>query len=113
MGMTDANLVTAFEAGTLDSTEFPHDAHVRVTWLLVQREGREGALAAVERGIRAMAGRAGRPDAFHLTITRAWFELIAGSPELTPELFDSRLLARYYSPRALASGRERWVDPDQ
>lgn len=114
MGMTDDELVAAFEAGTIEGSDFPHEAHVRVTWALVQRDGREHALETVERGIRAMAERAGRPQVFHLTITRAWFELIAGSlgPDETPELADRGLLGRFYSPAALAAGRETWIEPD-
>jgi flavin reductase (DIM6/NTAB) family NADH-FMN oxidoreductase RutF len=61
-----------------------------------------------------MTSRAGRPEAYHETITRAWYELIAGVDDLgnAPELFDKRLLGRFYSPGRLAAGRDRWLEPD-
>jgi flavin reductase (DIM6/NTAB) family NADH-FMN oxidoreductase RutF len=114
MGMTDEELLRRFELGTLDGRDFPHERHVRVAWLLLREYGREAAFARLVAGIRGVARRAGRPEAFHLTITRAWFELVAAAPVLDahPELLDRSLLGRYYSPGALASGRERWVEPD-
>jgi flavin reductase (DIM6/NTAB) family NADH-FMN oxidoreductase RutF len=107
-------LLSAFEAGTVENDAFSHEAHVRVSWALIQRYGREEALPRLVAGIRGIAARAGRPKVFHETITRAWFELIARAPDLDshPELFDRALLGRYYSTAALAAGRERWVEPD-
>ena len=108
-------LLEAFEAGTIGGDEFPHEAHVRVTLKLIARYGREEAFPRLVAGIRGIAERAGNPGAYHETITRAWFELIAGAADLDdhPELFDRRLLERYYSAGALAAGRERWVEPDR
>ena len=65
-------------------------------------------------GIRSMAARSGRPDAFHETITRAWFELIADTPALDDdsELYDRSLLRRFYSAERLAAGRHEWLEPD-
>src|SRR5471032_2646114 len=114
MGMTDEELLSAFESGTLTGGDFPHESHVRVTWLLVQRDGRVAAYDRVAAGIRDIARRGGSPGAFHETITRAWFELIAAAPalEVHPELFDRGLLSRFYSTEALTGGREQWVEPD-
>ena len=107
-------MVAAFEAGTIDGGAFPHQAHVRVTWALAHRYGRDDALRRIADGIRGMAARAGRPGVYHETITRAWFELISAADDLGehPELFDKALIARCYSPEALAAGRQRWVEPD-
>lgn len=112
--MTTDELVAAFEAGTIDGGVFPHEAHVRVTWALARRYERDDALRRIADGIRGIAARAGRPGVYHETITRAWFELISAADVLDehPELFDKRLIARYYSPEALAAGRERWIEPD-
>lgn len=112
--MQDDDLVTAFEQGGVDGADFPHERHVRVCWGLAQRYERGEALRRLIAGISAMAARAGRPEAYHETITRAWFELIAGAEDLghSPELFDKTLLGRYYSPARLAAGRERWLEPD-
>jgi hypothetical protein len=113
-GLSDDELLLAFESGALTGSDFPHESHVRVTWLLVQRDGREAAYDTVAAGIRDIARRAGRPGVFHETITRAWFELIAAAPTLGahPELFDRGLLRGYYSAEALACGRRHWVEPD-
>jgi hypothetical protein len=107
-------LIAAFEAGTVEGDAFPHEAHVRVTWELIARYGREEAFPRLVAGIRGIAARAGKPEAYHETITRAWYELIAGAAELDehPELLDRSLLGRFYSAGALAAGRERWVEPD-
>lgn len=110
----EKQLLAAFEAGTLDSDEFPHARHVQVAWSLAQRYGRAEGLERLGAGIQRLATRAGRPDAYHVTITRAWFELIASVDSLSehPELFDKRLLERYYSRERLAAGRDEWLDPD-
>jgi hypothetical protein len=107
-------LLDAFEAGTLDPGDFPHQAHVFVTFSLAQRYPRAEAYARLVAGLRTLTRRAGRPERFHETITRAWFELIsqASSLEQHPELFDKRLLGRYYSPERLAAGRERFLESD-
>ena len=112
--MNADDLLDAFESRRLSPAQFPHEAHVRVAWGLAQRHQRDEAYRRLTSGIRALAARAGKPGIYHETITRAWFELIAGAEDLAehPELFDKRLLARYYSPEALAAGRERWVAPD-
>jgi hypothetical protein len=107
--MTDEEFLAAFERGEIQAAEFPHEAHLRVAGLLAREPDGYARLAA---GIRGIAARAGRPGAFHETITRAWFELVRSVDGPVPELLDRRLLARYYSAEALAAGRERWIEPD-
>lgn len=111
--LTDA-LVDSFEAGRIEGADFPHEHHVRVAWGLARRYGREEGLRRMSAGIRAMGARAGRPEAYHHTITRAWFELIADAESLEADsiLFDRTLLNRYYTPERLQGGRERWLAPD-
>lgn len=112
--MNQEELINAFESGRLRAREFPHPAHVRVAWGLAQRHEPAEAYRRLSAGIRSIATRAGKPDKFHETITRAWFALIAQVDDLAehPELFDPRLLSQYYSPARLAAGRERWLEPD-
>jgi len=111
---TDAQLLAAFEAGDIDNGAFPHERHVRVAWMLAQRYPGEEARRRLVAGIRGIAQRAGHPGAYHETITRAWFQLVAAVDDLGqhPELFDKTLLSRYYSPDRLAAGRDRWLEPD-
>jgi hypothetical protein len=115
MGRSDEELLRRFEGGELAADEFPHECHVRVAWLLSRCDEPAVAFERLADGIRAIARGAGRPQRFHLTVTRAWFELIAAVDDLEahPELLDRGLLGRYYSDGALNAGRERWVEPDR
>jgi hypothetical protein len=112
--MRSDDLLGAFQAGAIDSSEFRHEHHVRVAWGLARRYGREAGLRRMIAGIREMGARAGHPEAYHHTITRAWFELTADAEELPADsiLFERKLLSRYYTPERLSKGRERWVEPD-
>jgi len=107
-------LIAAFEAGEIDGADFPHEQHVRVAWGLARRYPRDEALRRLIDGLQRIAARAGRPTAYHATITRAWFELTAEAQSLErhPELFDKTLLERYYSRERLAAGREQWLESD-
>lgn len=111
---TDDELIDAFETGKIEGADFPHEHHVRVAWGLAQRYGREEGLRRMATGIRDMAARAGQPEKYHHTITRAWFELVASTRSLDRDsaLFDRTLLGRYYTPERLSEGRERWLAPD-
>ncbi|MFJ9445306.1 hypothetical protein ACIRRH_26090 [Kitasatospora sp. NPDC101235] len=108
---------------------FGHPQHVRLTWLAVRRHGATAALDLVGEGIRRTATKAGAPQKFHVTMTRAWVELVArhtGTRHTEdaadfdaftarhPELLDKNLLARHYRPQTLASEQARtaWVEPD-
>ncbi|CAN5177500.1 hypothetical protein BH11ACT4_BH11ACT4_10120 [soil metagenome] len=124
--MRDDELLSRFEDGTL--TPFPHESHLRVVYLLIQRDGPDAALAAVTAGIRAMARAIGRPEAFHVTRTTAWTRLVAatitagegqpaGSLEWLaghPELVRRDLLDDYYSAGRLLTDEARtgFVGPD-
>ena len=112
--MTADELTDAFEAGEIDGADFPHESHLRVATTLTRRYGREEALTRLRSGLQGIARRAGRPEVYHETITRAWLELVAPLDDLDrhSELLDRRLLDRFYSREALESGREQWVEPD-
>jgi len=95
----EEDLLDAFERGTLSA--FPHELHVRVARRLAREpDGYERMVA----GIRRIGG-----PKYHETITRAWWTLITQAEQ---DLHDRTLLSRYYSKGALASGRDRWVEPD-
>ena len=123
--MTDAELLERFELADLE--ELRHADHVRVAWAYLEREPPEAALAGLARGLARFAAAKGKPERFHYTMTRAWFDLVAAArqrkPEartagelLTacPELGDPELIHQYYTRAALASDRARrgWIEPD-
>ncbi|MGW1766941.1 hypothetical protein ACWCQL_23090 [Streptomyces sp. NPDC002073] len=133
------NGTTTFEellAGvTADAGRFGHREHVRLTWLAVRRLGMPAAVDFVGEGIRRTAAGAGAPGKFHVTMTRAWVELVAHHvlldreagfsdyaafddsaefAERHPELLDRALLTRFYRADTLAgeAARTGWVEPD-
>jgi hypothetical protein len=112
--MPDGSLLDDFEAGRIPGSEFPHERHVLVAWSLSRRYPHEEAFARLAAGIKGIAARAGGPEKYHETMTRAWFELIAQAESLEahPELLDRSLLARYYSRERLEAGRHAWLEPD-
>lgn len=110
-----------------DAERFGHRQHVRLTWLAVRRHGAAAALDLIGEGILRTATKAGAPQKFHVTVTRAWVELVARHAEddatetdferfaaRHPDLLDKDLLARHYRPRTLASehARTAWAEPD-
>lgn len=118
-------VLAGFEARALPA--FGHREHVRVAVLLALRHGRHAALALFSRGIKEIAAAAGRPEKYHETVTRAWFDLIEAAREAhpdarsaaalldaCPELLDQHLLRRYYSAGVLESdaARRGWLPPD-
>src|SRR4051812_15378049 len=50
-----ADLLADFEAGRVDPAQFPHRAHVRVGFELLQRHAFPEALLHLARGLRALA----------------------------------------------------------
>ncbi|MGO4461850.1 hypothetical protein AB4039_31845 [Streptomyces sp. M-16] len=105
---------------------FGHREHVHLTWLAVRRLGVPAAADLIGDGIRAITVRAGVPEKFHATLTRAWVELVghhAAEPDADdfarfadrhPHLLDKELPTRFYRPGTLDSPRARagWVEPD-
>ncbi len=105
---------------------FGHREHVHLTWLAVARLGVPGAIDLVSDGIQRTARYAGVPHKYHVTVSRAWVELVGHHAAerdredfeafLTrnPALLDKRLLTRFYRPATLAgtAARTGWVEPD-
>ncbi len=105
---------------------FGHRQHVQLTWLAVRAYGMPAAVDLVCEGIETTARNANVPQKYHLTMTRAWVELVAfhvaehpaddfdAFVAANPALLDKQLLSRFYLPRTLASPRARaeWVEPD-
>lgn len=105
---------------------FGHREHIHLSWLTVRRCGVTTAVDLVSKGIQRTARYAGAPQKYHVTVSRAWVELVAyhaaehdggdfaGFAEWHPALLDKRLLARFYRSATLAAPRARtvWVEPD-
>ena len=106
---------------------FGHREHLRLTWLVLDREPSvEAAAARVSDTIRRLAQAHGRPQRYNRTVSEAWVRIVAhcraarpnepfdGMTTQCPWLFDKRLLLRHYSSRLLASPQARgeWIAPD-
>lgn len=106
---------------------FGHRQHVHLTWLAVRRYGTAAAVDLISDGIRHTARYAGKPQKYHVTISRAWVELVghhvadadvpdfATFAEQNRALLDKRLLTRFYRSSTLAGERARtgWAEPDR
>ena len=129
-GDETARLVRGFEDGTL--ADFPHDAHVRVGWAYARTLPLLDAVARMSDGLRRFAAGHGVPGKYHETITWAFMFLIHervararidghvddawdAFARANADLFERKLLGRYYSPEALGSAvaRRTFVLPDR
>jgi hypothetical protein len=123
--LTDDELVEGFQSGTL--SELPHASHVRLTLIYLSRYGLHEALPRLADGLLLFATLKGHPEKFHLSMTRAWLELIESArrthPEAAdaealvaacPELLDKNALSHFYSAARLSSddARAGWLAPD-
>jgi len=120
-----ADLLDDFEEGRIDPAQFPHRAHVQVSYELLERHAFPEALLHLARGLRRLAAAAGRPEVYHETITAAFLALIAerrlraqyaGWDDFAvrnSDLFEKTLLAEYYEPAVLRSplARETCILP--
>ena len=70
-------LLSAFLRGEIDNSNFHHDDHVRIGFEILRHHTFGDAAAAVSRSLRSITARAGRPEAYHETITLAFLSLIA------------------------------------
>ena len=66
-----------FLRGELDAASFHHREHVRMAFEILARHDFAEAALHFSRTLRAMAARAGKPQAFHQTVTIAFLSLIA------------------------------------
>jgi hypothetical protein len=104
-----------FARGEVDPAQFPHREHVRMAFEMLRRHDFAEAALHYSRALRALTLRAGRPEAFHQTVTIAFLALIAermeggGASDFAafarqhPELLEKSVLSRWYRPERLAS----------
>jgi hypothetical protein len=115
-----------FMRGEVDACAFPHREHVRMAFEMLRRHDFAETVWHFSRTLRAMAAKAGKPQAFNQTVTIAFLSLIAERLEHGypadfaafqhdhAELFDKNALARWYRPERLASeaARRTFLLPD-
>jgi hypothetical protein len=122
--MTDQEFIDAFVARRLAPAGFDHRTHLRAAFLLLRSRPFLEACIAMRDGLQALAGKLGKPDLYHETVTVAFMALVAerssgaddweGFIAAHPELCRRGLLDSYYSAALLASGaaRKTFAMPD-
>jgi len=116
---TDCPELERFVRGELSPGGFAHREHVRMAFEMLRRHDFAESALHFSRALRTMAQRAGKPQAFHQTMTIAFLAVIAERldggqwPDFAafvrdnPDLLDKGALARWYRPERLASARAR------
>ena len=116
---TDCPDLGRFLRGEIAAASFPHREHVRMAFEMLRRHDFAETVLHFSRALRGMARRAGKPQAFHQTVTIAFLSLIAerldggqwqdfgAFARDNPDLLDKGMLARWYRPERLASERAR------
>lgn len=116
----------SFLAGEIRPKDFRHADHVRAGYELLARHEFLDAAAIYSRVLKQMTARAGKPEAFHLTVTLAFLSVIAERMEAqshasfadfaraNPDLMDRALLSRWYRPERLnaMAARRGFLLPD-
>jgi len=115
-----------FVRGEIDAAAFPHREHVRMAFEMLRRHDFAESAWHFSRTLRTMAAKAGKPQAFHHTVTIAFLALIAERMErgaaadfaafeqAHPDMLDKTALARWYPREQLASeiARRTFVLPE-
>lgn len=115
--LSDCELVTQFEAGTLPPADYHHREHVRIAFAMLQHTELPEAAARFRRALRHYATTIGAAARYHETLTWAYLVLIAGHladasypDSLTflaahPSLLDHRngALSRHYDVAAVTA----------
>jgi hypothetical protein len=116
---TDCPDLERFVRGEVDAAQFPHREHLRMAFEMLRRHDFAETVLHYSRALRALTQRAGKPEAFHQTVTVAFLALIAermaagGAEDFAafarqhPELLEKSLLSRWYRPERLASAAAR------
>jgi hypothetical protein len=127
--MNEREFVDAVEGCTMAGGDFHHADHVRLAWIYLRDYPLLEAISRFTTTLKRFAAHHGVPGKYHETITWAYLLLIHERMQrdrahdgwerfrdANGDLFarDPSILARYYTPRMLASdaARERFVLPD-
>jgi hypothetical protein len=115
-----------FVRGEIPATGFPHREHVRMAFEMLRRHDFPETVLHYSRALRAMAEKAGKPQAFHQTVTIAFLSVIAerlasgdaadfaAFAQANPDLLEKSVLSRWYGAERLASeiARRTFVLPE-
>ena len=115
-----------FLHGELDPIAFHHVDHVRTAFEILGHHDFMPAAQAYSAGLKVLAQKGGRPEAYHETITLAFLSLIAERMSerafddfesfavANPDLMEKSALSRWYGPERLNSdhARKAFVLPD-
>ncbi len=125
--MTDDEFLHTFETATLSSPQFHHRDHLRVTWLLLHRLGRDAGAEAVASGIQHFAAARGHAARYHETMTRFWIWFVDHATQARPKIgsfdefieafpfaLDKTLPFRHWTRERMMSpaARAAWIEPD-
>lgn len=117
----------AFEAHTVEPSQFNHEAHVRLAYIYLAEHDVESAIQRMREALLNFIEHSGIPRSkFHETITRAWVLAVrhfmdrSASSSSTDflaknqELLDSKIMLTHYSASVLFSSdaRTSFVQPD-
>ncbi|MBV8909339.1 MAG: hypothetical protein JOZ89_01125 [Gammaproteobacteria bacterium] len=116
-----------FVRGEIDAGSFPHREHVRMAFEMLRRHDFAESVWLFSRALRAMTAKAGKPRAFHQTMTIAFLSLIAEGMErgglrefaaferANPHLLAKGALDPWYRPERLATelARRTFVLPER
>lgn len=108
-----------FVRGELHAASFPHREHLRMGFEMLRRHDFAETVFHYTRTLQAMAAKAGKPQAFHWTITIAFLSLIAERIEsgsdadfdsfarTNSDLLDKAAIARWYPSERLTTEAAR------
>ena len=74
--LSDADFARQFADLSLDPKLFSHEAHLRLAWILIKREGIEKAIEMVCKQIKAFDAHHGDGTVYHETLTTAAVHIV-------------------------------------
>lgn len=117
--------IVQFLGGNVDPAGFRHRDHVRIAFELLRRARFLDVAPVYAAALREIAARAGRPEAYHETITVGFLSLVgeralvgggdfAQFERTNADLFDKAVLRRWYSAERLGSvaARQTFLLPE-
>ncbi|WP_395377737.1 hypothetical protein [Marinicella sp. W31] len=117
--MNSIELTNEFEQCSIQAHNFGHHDHIAVAYELLKKYDFLKVIEIYSRCIKTIAGHAGVPDKFNLTLTLAFLSVIAERMEKDQEpnfvafirtnedLLRDNPLNKYYSKKRLSSERAR------